>query len=80
MSPNPKVSNFNLRYLYLNLSCYFLCFSLHKMNLRLVLKRLWNRFMELLVFKFLIEMESSHQLFFSCLIISCGNPLSLLSK
>lgn len=80
MSPNPKVSNFNLRYLYFYLSCYFLCFSLHKMNLRQVLKGLWSRFMELLVFKFLTEMESSHQLFFTCLITLCGNPSSLLSK
>lgn len=80
MSPNPKVSNFNLRYLYFYLSCYFLCFSLHKMNLRQVLKGLWSRFVELLVFKFLTEMESSHQLFFTCLITLCGNPSSLLSK
>lgn len=58
MSPNPEVSNFTLRYLHLNLSCYFLCFSLHKMSIRLVLKGLWDRFMELLVCKFLTEMES----------------------
>lgn len=60
MSPNPEDSNFNLKYLYLNLLCYFLCLSLHKMSTRPVLEGLWGSFMELLVFKFLTEMESFH--------------------
>lgn len=65
MSANTQVSNFNLRYLFLNIPCFFLCFGLHKMTIRPVFKGLRGRFMELSVLLLLTETKQFHYFSFA---------------